>query len=102
MVEVSEENLVNLTRLCRIACTKEERESLLQSFRRVMAYVDKLSEIDTTGVEPCSYVTKGHAQTPLRDDVAENTLERELLLRGAPSSIAGLVRVPTVIKGKNA
>ena len=98
MAKVTEENLIHLTKLCRIACSKEKRESLLKDFQQIVGYVEQLSKINTEGVEPCSYVTSGHAQTPLRDDVAQNTLDRELFLQGAPSSIAGLVRVPTVLK----
>ena len=101
MAKVTEESLVHLTKLCRIACSPEKREALLKDFQQIVDYVDQLTAIDTTGVEPCSCVIKGHAQTPLREDVGENTLDRELFLKGAPSSIAGLVRVPTVIKSKN-
>jgi aspartyl-tRNA(Asn)/glutamyl-tRNA(Gln) amidotransferase subunit C len=98
MVDVSEENLIALTRLCRIACSHEKRAALLQSFRQIVAYVDKLSEVDTTGIEPCSYVAKGHPATPRRSDTPEPSLDRELFLKNAPLSIAGLVRVPTIIK----
>ncbi len=98
MAKISEHNLIALTRLCRIACTEEKRAELLQAFRQIVAYVDKLSEVDTSGVEPCSYVAKGHPATPRREDVPCPPLDRELFLEIAPSSIAGLVRVPTIIK----
>ena len=100
MAKVTEESLVHLTKLCRIACSPEKREALLKDFQQIVDYVDQLTAIDTNGVEPCSCVIKGHAQTPLREDIGENTLDRELFLKGT-SSIAGLVRVPTVISSKN-
>jgi aspartyl-tRNA(Asn)/glutamyl-tRNA(Gln) amidotransferase subunit C len=100
MATVTEENLAHLAKLCRIACSREKREALLKDFQQIVGYVDQLSKIDTEGVEPCSCVIRGHVQTPLRDDIAINTLDRESLLRGAPSSIAGLVRVPTVLHAK--
>ena len=100
MAKVTEENVLRLAKLCRIACTEEKRESLVKDFQQIVGYVEQLSQIDTEGVEPCSCVTKGHSQAPLRDDEAVNTLDRELFLKGAPSSIAGLVRVPTVLKSK--
>ncbi len=98
MVDVTEESLTHLAKLCRIGCSQEERASLLKDFRQIVGYVEQLSQVNTDGVEPCSYVIKGHVQTPRRDDVPENTLNRELFLKGAPSSIAGLVRVPIVLK----
>lgn len=100
MAEVTEESLLHLAKLCRIRLSEKERKARLKDFRQIVDYVEQLSQVSTEGVEPCSYVTKGHAQTPRREDIPENTLDRELFLKGAPSSIAGLVRVPTVIKSK--
>jgi aspartyl-tRNA(Asn)/glutamyl-tRNA(Gln) amidotransferase subunit C len=100
MAEVTEESLIHLAKLCRIGCSDKERSSLLKDFRQIVGYVELLSKIDTEGVEPCSCVTRGYTQTPRRDDIPENTLDRELFLKGAPSSIAGLVRVPKILKSK--
>jgi aspartyl-tRNA(Asn)/glutamyl-tRNA(Gln) amidotransferase subunit C len=100
MAKVTEESLIHLAKLCRIGCSETERAALLKDFQQIVDYVEQLSKIDTEGVEPCSCVTRGHAQTPRRDDTPENTLDRDLFLKGAPSSIAGLVRVPTVLKSK--
>jgi aspartyl-tRNA(Asn)/glutamyl-tRNA(Gln) amidotransferase subunit C len=100
MTEVTEENLTHLAKLCRIRCSDKERNALLKDFRQIVDYVEQLSKIDTEGVAPCSCVTRGHTQTPRRDDICENTLDRELFLKGAPSFIAGLVRVPTILKSK--
>ena len=100
MAEVTEENLSHLAKLCRIGLSGKERKARLKDFQQIVEYVDQLSAIPTEGVEPCSYVTRGHAQTPRREDIAENTLDRQLFLEGAPSSIAGLVRVPIVLKSK--
>jgi aspartyl-tRNA(Asn)/glutamyl-tRNA(Gln) amidotransferase subunit C len=100
MADVTEESLVHLAKLCRIGCSEKEREALLKDFRQIVDYVEQLSKINTDGVDPCNCVTKGHAQTPRREDSPENTLDRDLFLKGAPSSIAGLVRVPTILKSK--
>ena len=102
MAKVTKENLIHLTKLCRIACSPEKQEAFLKDFQQIVSYVDQLAAIDTEGVEPCNCVVQGHTKTPLREDVGENTLDRELFLKGAPSSIAGLVRVPTVLKNSSA
>ncbi len=102
MVNVSEEELVHLTKLCRIACSLEKRQSLLRNFQSIVQYVDQLSKIDTSGVEPCVCVSRGHSATPLREDIVTERLDRDLFLQDAPSTIAGLVRVPIVIHSKEA
>jgi aspartyl-tRNA(Asn)/glutamyl-tRNA(Gln) amidotransferase subunit C len=100
MVNVSEEELVHLTKLCRIACSLEKRQALLKDFQNIVQYVDQLSKIDTSGIEPCVCVSRGHSETPLREDFVAEHLDRDLFLQDAPSTIAGLVRVPTVIHSK--
>ena len=102
MAKVTKENLLHLTKLCRIACSPSKQDAFLKDFQQIVAYVDQLAAIDTEGIEPCNCVVKGHTQTPLRDDIGEKTLDRELFLKGAPSSIAGLVRVPIVLKNASA
>lgn len=100
MVKVTKENLQHLAKLCRIGCDPSKQDKLLCDFSEIVAYVEKLSEVDTSAVEPCNYVTEGLAATPLREDVPQKSFEREDFLRGAPSSIAGLVRVPSILSSK--
>lgn len=98
MTKVTDESVIHLTRLCRIACTPEERANLLTNFQRILSYVEQLEEVDTRGVEPCSYVTSGHAATPLREDIPANTLDRKDFMALAPASLANLVLVPSILK----
>ena len=100
MVKVTKENLQHLAKLSRIGCDPKKQEKLLRDFSEIVAYIEKLSEVDTSAVEPCNYVTEGLAATPLREDIPQKTLERDAFLRGAPSSIAGLVRVPSIMSSK--
>ena len=100
MARVTKENLQHLAKLCRIRCSPEKQEKLLRDFAEIVSYVDKLSEVNTESVDPCNYVTEGLAATPLRDDIPQETLDRETFLKGAPSSIAGLVRVPSIMSTK--
>lgn len=100
MVKVTKENLQHLAKLCRIGCDPAKQDKLLRDFSEIVAYVEKLAEVDTSNVEPCNYVTEGLTATPLREDIPQKPLERDVFLRGAPSSIAGLVRVPSIISSK--
>lgn len=100
MVDVSEEEIVHLTKLCRIACSQEKRQAVLRDFQSVVQYIDQLRTIDTSGIEPCVCISRGNTATPLRDDIVLEPLERDSFLKDAPSTIAGLIRVPTVIHSK--
>lgn len=87
-----------LADLSRIAVSEDEEASLLQDLNKIVAYIEQLNEVDTTHVEPCTYVTSMLSQTPLRDDVVVPTLSREQFLKGTPKQISGMVWVPPVLK----
>jgi aspartyl-tRNA(Asn)/glutamyl-tRNA(Gln) amidotransferase subunit C len=97
MATLNKETIQQLTRLCRIDCTPEEQEHLLTDLKKILDYIEQLNEIDTKDVPPCSYVLEDHFNG-VREDEIGTVLDRETFLANAPSHVAGLVRVPTVIK----
>ena len=94
---LNETELKSLERLSRLRLTDEEENKLLTNLKNILNSVEKLNEIDTTDVEPCSHVFET-MQAPLREDVAERVYPRELFLKQAPEKIAGMLKVPPVIK----
>ena len=97
MSNLNKETIQQLTRLCRIDCTEEEQISLLENLKKMVAYIEQLQEVDTEDVPPCNHVLEGMANV-MREDVVGEVLDRELVLANAPSHIANMFRVPTVIK----
>ena len=59
-------------------------------------YVEKLKEVDTTGVEPLDHVFE--LGNVLRKDVCEPGISREDILDKAPRSKNGFFLVPPVIE----
>jgi aspartyl-tRNA(Asn)/glutamyl-tRNA(Gln) amidotransferase subunit C len=98
MANVDEEMIKYLAELSRIAVSGDEKEALLKDLRKILKYVEQLNEVDTANVAPCTYVTQALKETPLRDDVPMNSLTRDAFLKDAPLFIAGMVRVPPVLK----
>ncbi len=94
---LKEEELKALKRLCRLRLSEQEESKLLKNLQTILSSVAKLNEVDTENVEPCSHVLE-EIQAPLREDVAERVYPRELFLSGAPEKIAGMLKVPPVIK----
>ncbi len=60
------------------------------------AYVDKLNELDTSGVPPTAQV--GEAGTPMRDDVVTNRPAPQAMLSNAPAPQGGFFKVPKIIE----
>jgi aspartyl-tRNA(Asn)/glutamyl-tRNA(Gln) amidotransferase subunit C len=94
---MTNEEIEKLSKLCRIACTEEEKEKLRQNLSKILKYVDQLKEIDTTDLPPCNTVSK-ELYSVLRDDEAKETLPRDAFLANAPAHVGGMVRVPPVIQ----
>ena len=65
----------------------------------ILEHMDKLGEIDTTGVEPMAQVLfAGEEGGTLRDDVPVPPLGNQPALANAPQPGAGYFKVPKVIE----
>jgi aspartyl-tRNA(Asn)/glutamyl-tRNA(Gln) amidotransferase subunit C len=98
MAEFDKQTLEHLKRLSRIECDPEEGEDILQSLKRVLEYVKLLGEVKTEKAKPCNTVLNGMAANRWREDVPAHPLSREQFLANAPDQIAGMIRVPPVLK----
>lgn len=90
--------LEHLKKLCRIDLEPEEEADLLNSLKRILEYIEQLDEVNTEGVQPCSYVLRGMIENTWREDVPSVGLSREQFLDNAPDQIAGMVKVPPILK----
>jgi aspartyl-tRNA(Asn)/glutamyl-tRNA(Gln) amidotransferase subunit C len=61
----------------------------------MIAFVDKLSELDTTGVEPLIFMS--NEVNRLRDDSTEQSVSHEEALRNAPKKDSDYFRIPKVL-----
>jgi aspartyl-tRNA(Asn)/glutamyl-tRNA(Gln) amidotransferase subunit C len=59
-------------------------------------FVEKLSELDTTGVDPLLHM--GHEMNVLREDRPQGSVSREDALSNAPDTDGIYFKVPKVIR----
>ena len=85
-----------IAELARLELTAEELDLFTRQLGDILAYVEQIRALDTTGVAPTSQVLNRPVD---RDDEPRPTLSREDLLRNAPDAAleAGLFKVPRVI-----
>jgi len=100
MKNLSTIDLERLEKLSRISCSSEEEEDILQSLQKVIEYMELLQEVDTEGDSPTSHVLGPLMQNILRKDVEEKSLSREEFFENVPDVVAGMVKVPPVLKGE--
>ena len=93
---ISRSDVEHVAGLCRLAFSAKELDTLSGELARILEYVEKLKELDVTGVEPTQYGLEG--STPLREDTpGEEGLAREDALGGAADEESGHFKVPGVL-----
>lgn len=73
-----------------------EKEEIKADLEKMIGFVDKLKELDTTGVEPLLHIT--NEVNVLRNDVPGNMLTKAEALQNAPWHNNDFFLVPKVIK----
>ena len=89
---ISDETIEYVGILAKLELSDEEKEQAKTDMGRMLDYIDKLGELDTTDVEPMSHVFP--VQNVFREDVVTNGDEREQLLSNAPQEKDGMFVVP--------
>ncbi|MGK5595045.1 MAG: Asp-tRNA(Asn)/Glu-tRNA(Gln) amidotransferase subunit GatC [Parachlamydiaceae bacterium] len=97
MANLDEQAIKALTHLCKIKCTEQEEQALLEDMKKILAYIEQLDEVDTENLVACNHVLEIH-ENVWREDKVGSCMPRDVFLSNAPAQIGGLVRVPPVIK----
>jgi len=94
---IDDKLLEKIAKLAKLEFQGEEKEKIKEDLNKILAFVEKLNEIDTDGVEPLKYINEGE-KAFLRPDVAETVISQEDALKNAPDKDTDYFRVPKVIK----
>lgn len=71
------------------------RKAIIADMERVLGFVEKLNEVDTTGVEPLMFMTD--EADVMRDDSVEFTITKEEALKNSPVKDSDYFKVPRVL-----
>ena len=84
----------HVAKLARLELTEEEKEKFTHQLGDVLAHVEKMNEVDTTGVEPMNHPMEFF--NVMREDkkIYENT--REELMQNAPDVEGEFFKVPKI------
>ena len=81
--------------LARLRFDAAEERALMGDLNRILGFMEKLSEIETEGVEPTSHVVP--ISNAFRDDRVEVFPRTEAIIAAAPQQDKGYFKVPKVI-----
>ena len=95
-MQVDDALVDKLSRLAMLEFEIAEREEIKADLEKMIGFIDKLKELDTTGVEPLLHMA-GDVNV-LRDDVPGGMLSQEEALQNASLHNNRFFLVPKVIK----
>jgi aspartyl-tRNA(Asn)/glutamyl-tRNA(Gln) amidotransferase subunit C len=82
--------------LARLALTPDEEKQLGAQLGNILGYIEKLRELDVSGVEPTAHAVPMVNIT--RPDEIRPSLPHEDALRNAPKKSGGLFVVPKIVE----
>lgn len=94
-MEVNDRMIEKLAGLARLEFKEEEKIAIQNDLRNLIGFVEKLNELDTTGVEPLLHM--GENSNVLREDEVKGSISRELALKNASLHDGKFFLVPKVI-----
>ncbi len=95
-MKIDNQKIKELSHLARLEFEGSEMEAIKQDLEKITGFCEKLSEVDTEGVEPLIYLSDN--QNVFRDDIVDGELTHPQALKNAPKSDSDFFRVPKVIK----
>ena len=81
--------------LARIDLSEDECATFQKQLGAIIGYIDALKDVNLDSIDPDNMPAVEDSQ--LREDICQKNLGQEDLLRNAPDSAKGQIRVPKVV-----
>jgi aspartyl-tRNA(Asn)/glutamyl-tRNA(Gln) amidotransferase subunit C len=98
-MKISKEDVLKVATLAQLELSDAEVDTYRSHLDDILTYIDKLNELDTSGIEPLTQVVAAaEDDSALREDVIVRADIITEVLQGAPDPEAPYFRVPRVIE----
>lgn len=94
-MKISQKELEHVTHLARLTLSDQELDTIRGQLDNILSYIDKLGELDTSGIEPTTHVFS--VNNAFREDVVTESLSRKNSLANAPQQNKESFQVPKII-----
>jgi aspartyl-tRNA(Asn)/glutamyl-tRNA(Gln) amidotransferase subunit C len=95
-LKIDKQEVEHVAHLARLEFTEEEKVKFTFQLNNILMYMDKLNQVDTSGIEPMSHAIA--LNNAFRDDIVKESLSQEQSLANAPDPRGEYFRVPKVIE----
>jgi aspartyl-tRNA(Asn)/glutamyl-tRNA(Gln) amidotransferase subunit C len=94
-MKITSEQVKYVAKLARLELSSGEVESVTGHLDRILTYVEKLNELDTSGVKPTTHALE--ITNVFREDQVQQSIGQEKALANAPRQNSESFIVPRVI-----
>ena len=95
-MKIRRDEVEYVAHLARLEFSEEEKNKFTMQLNNILTYMDKLNQIDTTGVEPMTHAIE--RKNAFRDDFVKESLSHDESIANAPDIKGDFFRVPRVIE----
>jgi aspartyl-tRNA(Asn)/glutamyl-tRNA(Gln) amidotransferase subunit C len=95
-IKISKREVAWVAHLARLEFKEEETEKFTAQMNDILSYMDKLSVVDTSGIEPLANATL--TKNAFRRDDVRDSFSPDESLANAPEARGGFFQVPKVIE----
>jgi aspartyl-tRNA(Asn)/glutamyl-tRNA(Gln) amidotransferase subunit C len=95
-MKITKAEVEHVARLARLELTEAEQETFTGQMDAILAYVEKLNELDTSGIIPTAHAVP--MENAFREDQVVPSFGVDNALANAPERVEGFFRVPKVIE----
>jgi len=95
-MEITDKVVEHLAHLSRLEFNGAQKERIKSDLTKIIGFVDQLSTVDTSGVEPLIFMTD--SINVLREDIQKDTITQADALKNAAVHDSDYFKIPTVLK----
>ena len=95
-MSLSQDDVKKIAHLARLALPEHQIDSLKKDLDNILNFAEKMNSVDTQSIEPLAHPLD--ETQPLRSDQVTEIDQRDIFLKNAPKTTAGLYIVPQFVE----
>ncbi|MGE5328342.1 MAG: Asp-tRNA(Asn)/Glu-tRNA(Gln) amidotransferase subunit GatC [Deltaproteobacteria bacterium] len=95
-MKLTVQEIEHVANLARLELTPEEKEKMMKDLAAIIDFADKLSEVNTDGIEPTAHILD--MKNVFRKDETRPSYDVTDIIRNAPESTDNCIKVPKVVE----
>ena len=95
-MKISEDEMIKIAKLAMLEISPDEKDDFLKQANRIIEYIDKINELETSDVEPAGHIFE--LKNVFREDKVQQSIDSNELKKIVPDYKDGYIVVPKIIE----